>query len=216
MSDAKRNILEKIHHALQVPSDKPPVPAGGISDVFKSKQEDLVDQFRREFEAIQGRFTHCVSKHELLQQLTALVRQKKAEKKVVCYSRILRDHYAGPELDLITQAAPGNDYDAYIGITDCECLLARTGTILMSSSQPAGRIFPVYVPIHVVVATERQLVYDIDDMFNAKEELIGDAAPSALYFISGPSRTGDIEKTLVLGVHGPLELFVFLIKDNLE
>lgn len=225
MPDAKRNILEKIHRALQMQPGQPdepgqpaqsPLPDGEITEVFKGGNDALIDRFRREFEAIQGCFVHCFNKQELLQQLTALVHRKKAEGKIVCYSRIAREYSEGPEWDTITQAAPNNNLDAHIGITDCEYLLASTGTIVMSSSQPAGRVFPVYVPVHVVIATERQLVYDIGELFNVREELTAEAAPSALYLISGPSRTGDIEKTLVLGVHGPLELFVFLINDNLE
>jgi L-lactate dehydrogenase complex protein LldG len=71
----------------------------------------------------------------------------------------------------------------------------------------------VLPPVHVVVATPEQIVGTLADAFDALRERHGIALPSMISFITGPSRTGDIERILVLGAHGPKELFVILVEE---
>ncbi|RZL62420.1 MAG: hypothetical protein EOO93_08835, partial [Pedobacter sp.] len=66
---------------------------------------------------------------------------------------------------------------------------------------------------HIVIAKTSQLVLDLKDAFLLLKNKYGNQIPSMISNITGPSRTADIEKTLVLGAHGPKELFVFLIDD---
>lgn len=84
---------------------------------------------------------------------------------------------------------------------------------MVSSAQAGGRRMFVYPDIHIVVAYTSQLVEDLSDALNAITEKYGKDLPSLVSVISGPSRTADIEKTLVMGAHGPRELYVFLIED---
>jgi L-lactate dehydrogenase complex protein LldG len=81
----------------------------------------------------------------------------------------------------------------------------------MSAAQESGRTVSVYAPVHICVAYTSQLVYDIKDaLLKAREKYSGNL-PSLITFATGPSRTADIEKTLVVGVHGPKEVYVFLV-----
>jgi L-lactate dehydrogenase complex protein LldG len=66
--------------------------------------------------------------------------------------------------------------------------------------------------VHIVVAYTSQLVHDIKDGLQLVQDKYGDRLPSMISLISGPSRTADIEKTLVLGAHGPKELILFLVE----
>jgi len=72
----------------------------------------------------------------------------------------------------------------------------------------------IYPPIHIVFAKASQLVMDIRHGMTLVSEKYGAKMPSMLTTITGPSRTADIEKMLVLGAHGPKDLFVFLIEDR--
>jgi L-lactate dehydrogenase complex protein LldG len=94
------------------------------------------------------------------------------------------------------------------GITGCDALIAQTGSILVSSATCGGRSLSVLPPVHVVVATPEQIVATLADAFDALRERHGNSFPSMLSFITGPSRTGDIERILVLGAHGgePVQL----------
>jgi len=91
-------------------------------------------------------------------------------------------------------------------------LVARTGSFVLSSST-SGRSASVYAPVHVCIAYTSQLVYDISDAIAVMENKYGNTLPGSFSLATGPSRTADIEKTLVTGVHGPGEVFCLLI-DN--
>lgn len=207
----KNNILARIQQALAMETPEPTVPDRDTGMVYSVRPENLVECFKSAFEAIGGQFIHCSNENELLSRLNELLADRVSHS-VASRSAVLDGLLIGADLCLIKERMPTGDFDAEIGITDCECLIARTGTILMSTSQPSGRIFPVYVPTHVVIATADQLVYDICDALRHRENAIKNSTTSAWYFVSGPSRTGDIEKTLVLGVHGPVEVIVFLVE----
>jgi L-lactate dehydrogenase complex protein LldG len=97
------------------------------------------------------------------------------------------------------------------GLTACECLVAQTGSILVSSVTCGGRALSILPHVHVVVATIDQVVGTLADALHAARDRHEGRLPSMLSFITGPSRTGDIERILVLGAHGPKELFVILV-----
>ena len=83
----------------------------------------------------------------------------------------------------------------------------------MSSEQQSGRTVSAYAPVHICIAYTQQLVFDTRDALKNLKNKYGNNIPSFITFAAGPSRTADIEKTLVLGAHGPKELTVFLIDD---
>jgi len=97
------------------------------------------------------------------------------------------------------------------GITCCECLVAQTGSILVASSTCGGRALSILPHAHVVIATIDQLLPTLAEALDGARQRHGGRLPSMLSFITGPSRTGDIERILVLGAHGPKELFVILV-----
>ena len=98
-----------------------------------------------------------------------------------------------------------------VGITACEAVVAQTGSILVSSATCGGRGLSILPHVHVVVATLDQIVATLADALHAARDRHAGRLPSMLSFITGPSRTGDIERILVLGAHGPKELFVILV-----
>lgn len=97
------------------------------------------------------------------------------------------------------------------GITACELLVAQTGSILVSSDTCGGRALSILPHVHVVIATVDQIVATLGDALHAAQARHAGRLPSMLSFITGPSRTGDIERILVLGAHGPKELIVILV-----
>lgn len=97
------------------------------------------------------------------------------------------------------------------GVSGCECLVAQTGGILVTSASSGGRVLSVLPPHHVVIASASQLVGDLADAFGVLRKN-GGAPPAFVSFITGPSRTGDIERILVLGAHGPKKLTLLLVQ----
>ena len=98
-----------------------------------------------------------------------------------------------------------------VGLTECESLVAQTGSVLVSSRASGGRALSVLPPHHVVVARASQMVGDLAEAFVVLRQKYGINYPSLLSFVTGPSRTGDIERILVLGAHGPKRLTIFCV-----
>ena len=97
------------------------------------------------------------------------------------------------------------------GITGCDVLVAQTGGIMVSVESAGGRTLSVLPSHHVVIARMSQMVPDLTAAFQHVKQKYGKQFPSFLSFITGPSRTGDIERILVLGAHGPKRLTVVLL-----
>ncbi len=95
-----------------------------------------------------------------------------------------------------------------IGLTECDALVAQTGSVLLTARSAGGRALSVLPPHHVVLARRVQLVQDLPAAFVLLKEKYRKDYPSFISFITGPSRTGDIERILVLGAHGPRKLTI--------
>ena len=207
VSSAKENILKKIRQAL---SESTPIPfpqSEGSHSVFQPSRQDLEIEFAEQFTKLQGKFIFCIDHRELVTQLNALIGHQ-TWKKVYCREEKLRQVLKEHAFDSFSDTELG-DCDA--AITTCESLVARTGSIVLSSASPSGRTVSVYAPVHICIAYADQLVYDIKDGLIALKEKYQQQLPSLMTFATGPSRTADIEKTLVVGVHGPREVYLFLV-----
>ena len=93
-----------------------------------------------------------------------------------------------------------------VGITECDILVAQTGGVVVTSLSAGGRALSILPPHHVVLARREQLVADLPAAFARLQQRYAPDFPSMISFITGPSRTGDIERILVLGAHGPKKL----------
>ncbi|MGC3960115.1 MAG: LUD domain-containing protein [Verrucomicrobiota bacterium] len=96
-----------------------------------------------------------------------------------------------------------------VGISECDALIAQTGTVLVTSRSAGGRALSCLPPHHVVIARREQMVADLPAAMALVKQRYGGNYPSMISFITGPSRTGDIERILVLGAHGPKKLTIF-------
>ena len=210
VSAAKENILKKIRKALTQSTPLPFPGSEGTSSVFNPGRQDLEIEFGEQFSKLLGKFVYCADLDELETQLSTIISHNKWEKiffredeirKVFSNSFLGKSSY--PDLA-----------SADAAITTCEALVARTGSIIMSSAQKSGRTTSVYAEIHICIAFTDQLVYDVKDGLLLIKERCAGRMPSLVTFATGPSRTADIEKTLVVGVHGPKEVYVFLVERN--
>ena len=204
---SKENILKKIRKALSHPVPLPFPQSEGSQTVFNSNEEELEVVFARQFNALQGKFVYCQNAEELGRQLSTLVSQMQW-KEIYCRETALRKVLSQQGFDTFSTKSLA-DSDA--AITGCELLIARTGSIVMSSAQESGRTVSVYAPVHICIAYINQLVYEVKEGLQLLKEKYARELPSLITFATGPSRTADIEKTLIVGVHGPKEVFVFLV-----
>jgi L-lactate dehydrogenase complex protein LldG len=204
MGNSKRSILQKIKAALTT-STRLPFPEEETKGApFQPLQQDIVVEFAEQFTLLQGKFDFCTNGFELADHFETLCIAQ-GWKKIFCTDEKFQI--------LIPGAFVHNDIatcDA--AITGCEALVARTGSIMLSS-QNSGRVTSVYAPVHICIAYTSQLVYDISEALKFLQIKYKEALPSFITLATGPSRTADIEKTLVVGVHGPKEVYLFLVDD---
>ena len=210
ISPAKENILKKIRAALSNATPAPFPNSEGNTSVFKPSQQELELEFAEQFTKLLGRFVFCINRQELAFQLNSLAR-KQDWKKIFCLEdQVLGNLNAqGGDERFVKSDLAGCD----VSITGCECLVARTGSIVLSAAQQGGRTTSVYAPVHICIAYTNQIVYDIKDGLQLIKDKYGNSLPSMITFATGPSRTADIEKTLVVGVHGPKEVYLFLVES---
>lgn len=207
VSSSKEKILKKIREALSNPVPLPFPKSEGITSVFKRQEEDLEMLFAEEFTKLLGKFAFCMNESDLKSQLKILIAQKKWDH-IYCVENKLTGLFDGDGFPKINQTVLA---DCDVSVTSCKYLIARTGAIVMSSDQESGRTVSVYAPVHICIAYVDQLVFDTRDSLKLIKEKYGNKLPSFITFAAGPSRTADIEKTLVVGVHGPKEVYVFLV-----
>lgn len=228
----RESILSAIRRALAVPAPRPGHHAGEPKTQQESQfhstlpimgQEPVSswlppvgetwDDWRNLFAAnsvdLKTEFVVCTDESELDAQLKRLATQNNW-RKIAIHSGELTDH-AQSTLQLETLVVK-EGYDAHemekcdVGITQCDALVAQTGSIVMTTQSAGGRVLSILPPHHVVIARREQLLPDLPSAFELLESKYGANYPSLMGFITGPSRTGDIERILVLG--GPLSLRV--------
>ncbi len=177
---------------------------------YKESEDPVEVLFAKNFTAVAGNFVFCEDEIQLIENLLALSEREGLTNFYVWEEQIqaILDRYEFPYFET------DHDFEkAEIGVTGCEALIARSGSILVTNGTAAGRRLSIYPPVHVVIAYTSQLVFDLKDAFDRLKEKYH-PLPSMISTITGPSRTADIEKTLVLGAHGPKQLYLLLLDDG--
>ncbi len=208
-STSKEKVLKKVRDALV---NAMPPPYDGVdleSPVLHPPHTPYPEEaFAASFSEAGGKFVFCQSVHEMATGIQALLEQRNL-KMIFCRETFIADLLN--ELGAPHTGETGKAHECDAAVTACEALVARHGSILFCSRQACGRRGFIVAPLHIVVATSQQLVYDLTDAFKLMHERYPEKLPSMISLVSGPSRTADIEKTLVLGAHGPGELFLFML-----
>ena len=209
---SKDIVLRKVREALAKSAPfVPPTPDFNSTVYPPMADEDLSIVFAQNFLNTGGTFIYCDSEENFYDQLYEFKQENNIQNLFIWESSLKKQlfgagiHFIGDEKEFLKKAEAS--------LTSCEALLARTGSILLSSASSAGRRLTIYPEKHLVVAFTSQLVPDIKEALLLVREKYAPKLPSMLSMVSGPSRTADIEKTLVLGAHGPKQLVLFLIDD---
>ncbi|MFD3000193.1 lactate utilization protein C [Pontibacter toksunensis] len=174
--------------------------------------EDMSIVFAENFIRNSGKFVYCENQEDFFDQLYVYKKEQNLQHLYV-WERNLQTalQYAGIEFSENEDTFVN---DAEASLTTCESLITRTGSLLVSSANAGGRRLSIYPSTHMVVAQASQLVPDIKDALQRlRNKYKENNFPSMVSMVSGPSRTADIEKTLVMGAHGPKQLVLFLIDD---
>jgi L-lactate dehydrogenase complex protein LldG len=232
MNSGKReDILGRIREALQVPAPRPhdgyadaAAPLGSVQQrawlpMVPPDAEGQLASFQKNCVQLRTDL-HLVSGAEEAAKTLVKLRDTHQWTAAAAHHHSLLDpavKFLGLETVFAEQRLdPKSLEKCSVGITACDALIAQTGSILLTTRSAGGRALSVLPPHHVVVARGDQLVPDLPAAFDLLYARYGTNYPSFVTFITGPSRTGDIERILVLGAHGPRNLSVILIREAPE
>jgi len=208
---SKEKILKKIRKALTTKSSREYGDIDKRSEIFVTSEEPLEIQFAQNFSAADGKFIFCENEEEFTESFEFLAHDNQWENIFTVEPKI-KELLQNTSIKFSEKEEDFLKTD--IGLTLCENIVARTGSVIVSSKQISGRRLPVYSNFHIVIAFTSQLVYNINDSLKYIKEKYNNNLPSMISAITGPSKTADIEKTLVQGAHGPREIILFLIDDT--
>lgn len=208
-STTREKVLKKIRASLLSKTPNPFPKLDFDSPVFHLSDEDPVLVFADQLTAAGGKFFLVESELEFAEGLVDLGFQYKW-KNIVCIEDGLSNLLT--ECELPHHVTVEDIYQMDVAISTCECLIARTGSVLVSSKEQS-RSVPAFAPVHIVLAKASQLALDMKDAFAWFRHKYN-KLPSAFTIITGPSRTADIAGKEVIGAHGPTQLYVFLVDDR--
>lgn len=202
---ARENILERLQKAAAGRKQSEPEP-DLKAPVYLDTSLDPADWFQQNLEKVAGEVIRVPDLKEAVLQVNKLTNQEKWTS-VFC-----RDPFLAEALKNVVKIK--QDETEFLtlqtSITGCEYLVAHLGSALICSAQASGRRMPVYAENHIIIAHRGQLVKYLDEALTRLKEKYGNNMPSSITNITGPSRTADIEKTLVKGMHGPRRFIVIL------
>jgi L-lactate dehydrogenase complex protein LldG len=231
LPDQRDTVFARIREALRKPAphrhvghvgDHPaidaPLPA---TEAFRTwlplvgpSLDEQIALFGQNSASLKTDFRQVASPAEAAQQLATLAKEN-GWKRVATHSHPIASSLAGKlGLSCLT-TNPSYDIadleSCDVGITGCDALVAQTGSVMVTAKSTGGRALSVLPPHHIVIAQRSQVVPDLTSALQLARKTYAPNWPSFISFITGPSRTGDIERILVLGAHGPKKLTIFLL-----
>ena len=235
-ADQRESVFARIREALKRPAPQrhhghidydmahqaaPNTPP--VADTFRAwlppvgpKLEDQIALFAQNSVTLKTDFRVATSPAEAAQQLAALAGEnnwKRVASHKSPLAQPLAEKLGLPCLLTDSGYAVADLEQCDAAITGCDSLVAQTGSVLVTTQSAGGRALSVLPPHHIVIATRDQVVPDLARALQLARKRYAPNWPSFLSFITGPSRTGDIERILVLGAHGPKRLTILLVDE---
>ena len=183
----------------------------GPKPAFDSDPQALLNRFRLKSEQQSSTVDIVAQEADVPAAIARYLTTMKLPQAAVAWPSLAALDWAAAGLTVEGRGARDADL---VGITGCFCAVAETGTLMLCSSADTPAAVSLLPETHIaMVHASRILPYMEDAWALARTEL--GSLPRAVNFISGPSRTGDIEQTIVLGAHGPYRVHLVIVENRL-
>ena len=212
-------VMTRVSRALGRAAPPREVPPPPVVDEAVARlapaDTDLAVEFARVAADVAKMTVRDVAAGSIVEEVAGLLRERKAGRVVLTRSGLLAQLDAASVLAAVgfnatwwSDTTLDATYDADAGITDVWFAVAETGSLVIRASAEHGRAVSLVPPLHIAIVEREQIVPDLVD---AMRKIAAEGAGTGTVFITGPSKTSDIEMTLVTGVHGPMEVVVLLV-----
>lgn len=181
--------------------------------VPREQSISLLERFKESLEAVGG---HCIvapGEAEATETVRQIVGRLRARRIAISDSPLVGRLLQPLETDVELMNAPVKSdlFKCDIGITSAQWAIAETGTLALESDVERNRLASLVPPVHVAIIESERIRRTLGEVLHAIDEQ-GQDLSRTITFITGPSRTSDIELTLAIGVHGPAELHVIVLE----
>lgn len=214
---SRDDILARVRANLGVRADDPARKAAAQALLASSANGprptiagDLAARFRSKAETMASTVDAVASLAAVPAAVARYLDAGRLPREAVCWQSLAGLDWAGAGIKVAARAADGDDP---VGITGCFCALAETGTLLLASGPQTAATTSLLPETHIAVVPVSRIVPAMEEGFALLRAEQGFDLPRAVNFVSGPSRTGDIEQTIVLGAHGPYRVHLILVGD---
>lgn len=209
---SREQILTKIRNALIDKSDMPYPDAELSRPVLYQPNLDqgLEVIFAQELIKAKGNFIYCENEIQFIEFLKSLISEKEWPA-IWTKSNKMKQLLEAGQISFTME--PPEKVDSLVGLSPAEKLIAQTGTIVLSDTNSGSRSAIALPDVQLIMAYASQVVLSLKEALRDLKLSYPDKLPTQITFVTGPSRSADIEKTLVMGAHGPKALYLFLIDD---
>lgn len=191
-------------------------PRAGVPAVGSEPGASPVERFRKALEAVVGRCVVVRDEAAAAEALRGIIGERNARRVAVSDSTLARRVLEGASANVeVLEAATALEmFECDLGVTGAQWVVAETGTLVLESDAERNRLASLVPTAHVAVVESRQIRQTLGEVLETISRRGEGALSRAVTFITGPSRTSDIELTLAVGVHGPAELYVIIIEGE--
>jgi L-lactate dehydrogenase complex protein LldG len=213
-NEARQAILSSIrsHLSASVPEENHENLLQNPVILSKTPSEiSLVDLFKQHVEAVNGHGIIVNDDTDIAAALTWVIKDLKAQRIAISDDPDVKRLLYQTDLEIEELGISPGASDIFrfdVGITTAQAAIAETGTLVLDSTKERHRLVSLVPPVHIAIVRASTICETVADALTLlrKEHEIS----PAVTFITGPSRTADIELTLTVGVHGPQELYVII------
>jgi L-lactate dehydrogenase complex protein LldG len=227
-SDARREMLAAIrrHLAASAPFDAVraehhaqhggAVGKGRVIEALREPEASPVERFRQALEAVAGRCVVVRDVAEAAEAVREILEAKRARRVAVSDSELVGRVLArvNTDAELVERAAAADLFHCDVGLTGAQWAVAETGTLVLEAESERHRLVSLVPPVHVAVVGAGSVRQTLAEVLGSLGGRGRDRLSRTVTFVTGPSRTSDIELTLAIGVHGPGELYVVIIEGE--
>lgn len=215
---ARENILERIRKAqgragaepadAEIAAVREAIARHEIGPLPSiARPADPLAHFRAECDRLSTTHTHADRIEDIPREVARYLEANTLDKRIVLWHELAHLDWAASGIAAEDRPARGDDKT---GLTGCYCAIAETGTLLLLSGAATPRSTALLPETHIAVVRRSRMVATLEEAFALLRRELGEL-PRATWFVSGPSRTADIEQTMVIGAHGPYRVHVILL-----
>jgi L-lactate dehydrogenase complex protein LldG len=215
----REDILGRLRASLGRTADNAVSGRAGIEAYLAARKQgpqpdlqgDLLARFREKSKQLSSTVGEVAALSDVPLAIARYLADKRLPGQAVCWPEFIGLDWHAAQLDVVARAVGGDDL---VGITGCFCAIAETGTLMLCSGPTTPAALSLLPETHIAIVQATRIVGVMEDGWQLVRGKSGAGPadwPRAINCISGPSRTGDIEQTIVLGAHGPYRVHILLV-----